>query len=121
MLRPGTKAGQDKYKNMNGWGLAVLGWCGGGDCELGPDQMYLALHRKSIKWSIFTSRIFAAPGNVTYAIQNNITFNDTDDDNDTADANDTDSANDTAPASAPAAATPAPAAPPAGGAAPAAA
>jgi hypothetical protein len=82
--------------------------------------MYLAVHKKSIKWSIFTSRIFAAPGNVTYAIQNNITFNDTDDDNDTADANDTGDANDTAPA-APAAATPAPAAPPAGGAAPAAA
>jgi len=46
MARPGIKQGQGKYSNMNGWGLAVLGWCKGGDCELGADRMYLTLHKK---------------------------------------------------------------------------
>ena len=114
MSRPGTKSGQDKYAFMNGWGLAVLGWCKPGDCELGPDRMYLALHSKAKKHSIFTSAIFAAPANVTASLASNDTANDTLDDNSTA-ANDT-NATDATPAAAPAAATPA-AAPAAGGAA----
>jgi hypothetical protein len=117
MSRPGTKNGQSKFANMNGWGLAVHGWCKGGDCELGPDQMYLALHKKERKWSIFTSRIFAAPANVTAFITSNATLNDTvEDDNDTADANATDNATAPAAPAAPAAAPAAPATPAAGGA-----
>merc|ERR1711937_630079 len=109
IVRPGTKAGQkDKYAYMNGWALSVLGWCKSYDCELGPDQQYLVAHKKERKWSVWTSRIFAAPANVTYAITNNITLNDTaEDDNDTAEANDTSDATDTTPAAAPAAAAPA--------------
>ena len=47
MARPGTAGNQkQKFGYMNGWGLAVLGWCKGGDCELGADRMYLTLHKK---------------------------------------------------------------------------
>ena len=117
MVRPGTKSGQkDKYSYMNGWALAVHGWCKSYDCELGPDATYIVAHGNKKKWSIWTSRIFAAPANVTYALTNNITVNDTvEEENDTADANDTSNATDTTPAAAPAAATPA-AAPAAAGA-----
>lgn len=115
MARPGTKQGQSKYSNMNGWGLAVLGWCNGGDCELGADRMYLALHKKEKKFSIWTSRIFAAPPSYLYTLEHG-DDNDTADGNDTADANSTDNATDTSAAgSTPA--TPAPAAPAAGAAA----
>lgn len=117
--RPGMNGKQKQFSNMNGWGLAVLGWCKGGDCELGEDKSYLVLHKNAKKHSIFTSRIFAAPANVTLALTSNVTVNDTDDENDTADANATDNA--TAPAAgallpvaAPATA-PAPAATPAAG------
>jgi hypothetical protein len=46
MARPGTKNGQKKFAEMNGWGLAVLGWCKKGECELGEDKSYLSLHSK---------------------------------------------------------------------------
>jgi len=109
MLRPGLKGGQSKYANMNGWGLAVLGWCKGGDCELGPDQMYLALHKKEKKFSIWTSRIFATPPEVFWEFEHLDDFNDSEGLNDT-DSNSTDNATATAPAApaaAPAAAAPA--------------
>jgi len=71
MARPGLKQGQGKYSNMNGWGLMVAGWCKKGDCSLGPDQMYLVLHKKAKKHSIWTSAIFNPPANVTAALASN--------------------------------------------------
>lgn len=41
---------------MNGWGLAVLGWRA--DNELGEDKVYLVLHKKPTKWSVWASAIF---------------------------------------------------------------
>lgn len=117
MARPGIKNGQQKYANMNGWGLAVLGWCRGGDCELGPDRMYLAMHKKERKWSIWTSRIFATPPEIIWMFDHP-EGNETDDANATADGNSTENATDTAPAAASTTAAPAaPAAPAASGAA----
>jgi hypothetical protein len=114
MARPGIKQGQGKFSNMNGWGLAVLGWCKGGDCELGADRMYLTLHKKEKKFSIFKSPIFAIPPAYGHWM-----FEDHSDDNstDNATANDTNSTNSTTGGEAPAA--PAPAAAPAASAAPA--
>jgi hypothetical protein len=123
MAKQGLSTERGKYAYMEGWGLAVLGWNRGGDNELGEGKVYLVLHKKTNKHSIWSSAIFGAPQNVTANITataaalnaTNATENDTDDANDTANA--------TAPAAAPAtpppAAPAAPATPPAAGAAPA--
>jgi len=105
---------------MNGWGLAVLGWCKKGDCELGADRMYLVLHKKEKKFSIWKSPIFAVPPSVMWSWDH---FDDMDmeplNDTNTTGGNETNytSSGDAAPAApAPPAAAPA-AAPAAGGAA----
>ena len=120
MARQGLSTERGKYAHMEGWGLAVLGWKK--DNELGEGKVYLALHKKSKKHSIWSSAIFGAPHTVTANLTataaalnaTNATDNDTDDANDTANA--TASA---APATPPPAAPAAPATPPAAGAAPA--
>lgn len=119
MARPGIKNGQGKYSNMNGWGLAVLGWCKRGDCELGADRMYLVLHKKQKKFSIWKSPIFAAPPMVIWSWEHDdMDMNESLADGNATGGNETNSTSsgDAAPA-APAAPAAAPAAPAAGGAA----